>query len=445
VTGTRFDHRASATDAAAWDRVVRDAPRLTGPVRTDRVVVLAAHPDDETLGAGGLVAAAAAAGAEIVVLVATDGEASHPDSPTHTPARLRGLRRAEVRAAVAALAPTATLHRLGLPDGALADHADALSVELARHLPGATHLVTPWSADGHPDHDICGLVGAALVEGTATRHWQYPIWAWHWADPDGAAIPAHSVRALDIDAAALAAKRRALECYPSQHRPLSDQPGDEPILGPRQLEHFARPAEVFLVGPAGDTPAAFFEDLYAAADDPWGLAERWYERRKRAVLLAGLPRPRFGRAFEPGCATGLITAELAARCDHVLAWDVTASAVTQTSLRLAGVGNVDVEQGQIPGEWPDGRFDLVVLSEVGYYCADLDRLARRVDSSLTPDGVLVGCHWRHPAATHPRTADAVHKALGAGLHAIAEHAEEDFLLHVWTRTGRSVAHEDGLL
>ena len=58
---------------------------------------------------------------------------------------------------------------------------------------------------------------------------------------------------------------------------------------------------------------------------------------------------------------------------------------------------------------------------------------------------MIGCHWRHPAATHPHAADEVHAALGATLRPVVEHAEEDFLLHVWTRTGRSVAHEGGLL
>jgi LmbE family N-acetylglucosaminyl deacetylase len=331
MSGNRFDHRSVGTRAAAWDAHVDGAARLSAPVGTDRVVVIAAHPDDETLGAGGLIAGAAARGADIVVLIATDGEASHPSSPTHSAARLRDVRRAEARAALAVLAPSAELRSLGLPDGALADHAAALAAALAPYLPNATHLITPWADDGHPDHEVCGRVAAQLVAGTTTRHWQYPIWAWHWAGPDGAAIPLGSLRALDLDGTAVAAKRRALECYRSQHLPLSDRPGDEAILGPELLEHFARPTEVVLVDPATSTPVALFDALYAGAADPWGLAGRWYEQRKRAVLLAGLPRPRFRRAFEPGCATGLITAELAKRCERVLAWDVATSAVEQTA------------------------------------------------------------------------------------------------------------------
>ena len=162
--------------------------------------------------------------------------------------------------------------------------------------------------------------------------------------------------------------------------------------------------------PAADP--AYFDRLYAAADDPWGLAERFYERRKRELVLASLPRAHFRRAFEPGCATGLLTAGLAGRCDAVVAWDAAAAAVAQAARRLAGAPHVRVEVGAIPGAWPAGEFDLVVLSEVGYYVADLDALAARVDSALAGDGVVLAVHWRHAAADHPQTADDVHRVLG---------------------------------
>ena len=86
-----------------------------------------------------------------------------------------------------------------------------------------------------------------------------------------------------------------------------------------------------------------------------------------------------------------------------------------------------------------------MLSEVGYYCVDLDQLVAAVLASLTEDGVVIGCHWARPAPDHPQTAQAVHAALGAALPAIVEHVEADFLLHVWTRSGRSVATDDGIV
>ena len=59
----------------------------------------------------------------------------------------------------------------------------------------------------------------------------------------------------------------------------------------------------------------YFDGLYKSSDDPWNLREGWYERRKRSLTLALLPRPRYRNAFEPGCANGELTAELATRCD----------------------------------------------------------------------------------------------------------------------------------
>jgi hypothetical protein len=86
-----------------------------------------------------------------------------------------------------------------------------------------------------------------------------------------------------------------------------------------------------------------------------------------------------------------------------------------------------------------------VLSEIGYYCLDLDRLRRRVDGGLAADGVVVACHWRRPAEDHPQTAEDVHAAIGRDLQPTVEHVEADFLLHVWARTDRSVAQHDGIV
>ena len=63
----------------------------------------------------------------------------------------------------------------------------------------------------------------------------------------------------------------------------------------------------------------YFDQMYAAAPDPWGLSTRWYEARKYALTLALLPEPRYRDAFEPGCSVGVLTGMLAARCGQVLA------------------------------------------------------------------------------------------------------------------------------
>jgi SAM-dependent methyltransferase len=192
-----------------------------------------------------------------------------------------------------------------------------------------------------------------------------------------------------------------------------------------------------------DLPRAYFDDRYDVSDDPWLLENRFYERRKRELLLACLPRARFARAFEPGCAGGALTVGLAQRCDEVLAWDIARRAVTLAGTRVPV--NVSVVQRAFPAQRPAGRFDLIVISEMGYYCAEPAKLSDAVSGLLAPAAVLVACHWRHPARGYPQTAEAVHAALAVGRPHLAHHVEEDFLLDVWSVDGESVARAEGIL
>jgi SAM-dependent methyltransferase len=197
--------------------------------------------------------------------------------------------------------------------------------------------------------------------------------------------------------------------------------------------------------------AAYFDQMYAATDDPWGLATRWYEARKYALSLALLPERHYREAFEPGCSVGVLTAMLAARCGQVLAWDASATAVRAASARTAALPNVCVRRGTIPVDWPSGQFDLIVFSEVLYYFAGaaLDRLLDRGVASLQPGGTLLAVHWRHPVADYPRSGDDVHRVLAArrDLALRAGHTEADFHAGVYQRAGRplvSVAEAEGL-
>src|ERR1700742_1499218 len=88
-------------------------------------------------------------------------------------------------------------------------------------------------------------------------------------------------------------------------------------------------------------PDGYFDRMYAAADDPWQLESRWYERRKYAITLALLPYPRYRHAFEPGCSIGVLTDLLAQRCDHVTSTDVSAPALDATHRRLLKAGRGD--------------------------------------------------------------------------------------------------------
>ncbi len=471
-----FDHRDPGTDEGLWVGALRrDLPGVDLDV--DRVVVVAAHPDDETLGAAGLLATAAARGIPIDLIVVTDGEGSHPASPTHTPATLALLRRRELQAAAAVLGLRGGIVFLGLPDGGTDGHREAITAALDETLDHTAServlVLSPWRGDGHRDHRVVGEIVEEVCARRGVRSRAFPIWLWHWGGPDDVPWPRAERLALDIGVRD--ARTRALDAHASQLHPLSPAPGDEALVHARMRSHVEREAEVFFApesrdegaGPATepervDTPVAggarrpesvdqaYFDDMYARHDDPWGFDSRWYEERKRAVLLAALPWRRYRSTFEAGCATGALTAELAARSDRVLAVDLAPAALERARRRLGAGAHVELRRATLPGDWPDGEFDLVVLSEVAYYWggADLDRGLTAAVASLSSDGHLVACHWRHPVTEYPWSGDDVHDALAtrADLVRLVRHVEEDFLLDVYARPGaRSVATEAGLV
>ena len=186
------------------------------------------------------------------------------------------------------------------------------------------------------------------------------------------------------------------------------------------------------------TLAAHFEELHRASDDPWSVDTRWYERRKRALSLALLRRPSYDRAFEPGCSVGAFTELLADRCTRLLSWDASTAAVETCRRRMAGADHVTVQYRTMPGSWPVGRIDLVVLSEVGYYLAasELDDVLDHVGRSLSPGGDLLAVHWRKVADDFRLAGgDDVHRRIAARpeLRSAARYVDDDFLAEIFVR------------
>lgn len=411
-----FTHDAEGTGAATWDRCPEWA--ATTPLELldldgdpcGRVVVVAAHPDDESLGAGGLLATAHRRRLEVQVVLATLGEASHPRSTTIAPVDLAQRRLAESHDALRALAPDGILRWLGVPDGQVAAHEDALVERLVGVVGDGrrTLLVAPWRHDGHPDHEAVGRAAATAARRTGARLVEYPIWFWHWGSP--AELPWSGVRRLALGEAERAAKTASVQAHRSQVAPLSTLPGDETLLSPELLAHFDRDHESFLELAPRDTA---LDRLHQEIVDPWGVDSRWYEARKRELVLACLPARRYAAAWEAGCSTGALAAVLAQRCEQVTASDSSATAVAAARRRLAGHPGVRVVQRDLVEQWPADTFDLVVASEVGYFLSprDLDRFATGVEAALRHDGVLVACHWRHRITGWPMDGPEVHRRL----------------------------------
>lgn len=192
--------------------------------------------------------------------------------------------------------------------------------------------------------------------------------------------------------------------------------------------------------------AAYFDRLYGSKPDPWEFRSRPYEIRKRAVTLACLPSLHYSTVFEPGCSIGVLTSDLACRGDRVVSMDL--SALALASARETVPPNVELRQGAVPDDWPAESFELVVLSEVGYYL-DPDDCRRLGERAAAGAGDLVVVHWRHPVDDYPLSGDEVHRILAetsaeAGMTHLVEHVEDDFLLDVWSHDARSVALRTGV-
>src|SRR5580698_8192362 len=150
----------------------------------------------------------------------------------------------------------------------------------------------------------------------------------------------------------------------------------------------------------------YFDALYTADPDPWKFAASPYERGKYEITLDAMPKPRYRSALEVGCSIGVLTRLLASRCDAVLAIDAAPAPLVEATRRCADLPGVRFEQMFVPEQWPDGVFDLILLSEVAYYLnrEDVARLAAKVTRSLAPGGSVILVHWTGPT-DYPLSAD----------------------------------------
>lgn len=159
----------------------------------------------------------------------------------------------------------------------------------------------------------------------------------------------------------------------------------------------------------------YFDGMYASNPDPWRFTTSPYETAKYAATLASLPRPHYEAALEIGCSIGVFTKALAARCTQLLAVDLAVGALDAARRRCADLAHVRFAQAAVPGDWPQGRFDLIVMSEVIYFLdrGDIARLGEQVKGALRPGGDLVLVHWLGET-DYPLSGDQATEALMAG-------------------------------
>ena len=294
----------AGTAEPGWRRWLtgRGWPGLDPAALGGEVLVCSAHPDDDVLGAGALLAAAAAAGTRVRLLAATDGEASHPGSrvlrPPSWPAA--GSPRPRPPTPLSACGPSS--HPAGSARRRRRGRGVPAGRRAGRRRRGVDAVLAPWVGDAHPDHDAVGPPRGPPPPQLGVPLLAYPVWAWEWAAPGDPRLP--------WDAAVLGRPRRGRPRGQAAGGGLLRHPGSAPGPGSRGRRRAAgglpgalRPRGRAVLPRPGrrwarvTLPPSYFEDMYAAAEDPWSMRTRWYEQRKYALTAAALPRARYGEAL----------------------------------------------------------------------------------------------------------------------------------------------------
>lgn len=186
-------------------------------------------------------------------------------------------------------------------------------------------------------------------------------------------------------------------------------------------------------------PPDYFEQMYAANPDPWEFETSEYEAKKYAATVAALPRRQYRSALEIGGSIGVLTQQLASRCQSLLSIDVSETAQTRARSRCCDLSHVKFEIMQVPYQYPADSFDLTLVSEVGYYwsAADLPVAQAQIARQLESGGHLLLVHWTPYVESYPLTGDQVHEAflaeVGMTWRSLVSQREERYRLDLLER------------
>lgn len=161
---------------------------------------------------------------------------------------------------------------------------------------------------------------------------------------------------------------------------------------------------------APDTSAEFFEAMFRGSSDPWNFAADPYEQFRYNTILRALGPGQYRHAYEPGCSVGALTEKLASICERVDACDVSPSAVMEAQARCGHFTGVAIRVGSVRESVHLGQYDLIVLSEIGYYFSSTEwrALLHGLVGRMQPGAVLLASHWLGSSPDHVLSGDEVH-------------------------------------
>ena len=233
---------------------------MAKPIRLDQIghaLVIAPHPDDESLGCGGTIALLRQQGYSVHVLFVSDGTMSHPNSASYPPERLRQLRESEALAALQILhVPAENAIFMRQPDSQVVtpdspDFTDAVDfVHALLQTIKPTTVLLPWRRDPHRDHRASWQILAAAIAKLPIRPrvLEYLIWLWELGtDDDMPRSDEMMVWHVPIESV-MAQRNRAIAAHRSQVTRLIDDDPTAFYLSPELLTHFDVPLELLLEG-----------------------------------------------------------------------------------------------------------------------------------------------------------------------------------------------------
>ena len=216
-------------------------------LRGQRPLVLAPHPDDESLGCGGLIAECCCRGIQPVVAILTDGAASHPGSKQYPPLHLASLRVEEARSAASKLGlDFANLVFFNYPDSALPSGPDIVAkiVDLVKSR-GCGVILSPWFHDPHCDHEAAAIIAENVAHLAKARFLSYPVWGRLLPPAQDLQLPKVHGWRLAISEH-LEAKQEAIASHRSQYSDLINDSPNGFRLPRNLLEVFKQPYEIFI-------------------------------------------------------------------------------------------------------------------------------------------------------------------------------------------------------